>query len=99
MKKYKKHLCLTLATAGFLATMSLASCSDFMDLQPTDQYDETMVWSDAGLVQAYVNDVYSFVRHGSEESSTTGVSDDAYFTHDYGCKAVNEATISPSDVG
>ena len=99
MKKYKKHLCLTLATAGLLATMSLTSCSDFMDLQPTDQYDETMVWSDAGLVQAYVNDVYSFVRHGSEESSTTGVSDDAYFTHDYGCKAVNEATISPSDVG
>ena len=99
MKKYKKHLCLTLATAGFLATMSLTSCSDFMDLKPTDQYDEEMVWSDAALVQAYINDVYSFVRHGSEESSTTGISDDAYFTHDYGCKAVMEATISPSDVG
>lgn len=96
MKKYKKNICLLLAV-GLMTSMT--SCSDFMDLTPADQYDEESVWSDAGLVQALINDAYSFVRHGSDESSTTAMTDDAYFTHDYGCKAVNEATISASDLG
>lgn len=96
MNKISKKIGLLLA-AGFIASMS--ACSDFMNLTPADQYDGDAVWSDAGLVQAIVNDVYSFVRHGSDECSTTAMTDDAYFTHDYGCKAVNEGTISPSDVG
>ena len=96
MNKISKKIGLLLAT-GFIASMS--ACSDFMNLTPADQYDGDAVWSDAGLVQAIVNDVYSFVRHGSDECSTTAMTDDAYFTHDYGCKAVNEGTISPSDVG
>lgn len=85
-----------LLLAGVL--VSVNSC-ELMDLTPTDQYDGDAVWNDAGLVQAVVNDVYSFVRHGSDEASTTAMTDDAYFTHDYGCKAANEGTISPSDVG
>lgn len=76
----------------------ITSCSDFMDLTPNDQYNEPDVWSDAGLVQALVNDTYAFVMHGVEEANTSGMTDDAYFTHNYGMKAVNETAVSESDV-
>lgn len=99
MEKYRKLFFLALLAISFGALTTVTSCSDFMDLTPTDEYDEEMVWSDAALVQAYINDIYAYVRHGSEESNTTALTDDAYFTHDYGCKAVNEATISASDIG
>lgn len=56
MKTKLKYICLS-AAAGL--TLSLSSCSDFMDLTPEDQYDETTVWSDADLAKTVVNDVYS----------------------------------------
>ncbi|CAK7073918.1 MAG: hypothetical protein PARBA_02953 [Parabacteroides sp.] len=95
MKKTFKYICLA-ATLGL--TVSMNSCSDFMDLKPEDQYAEDAVWSDAGLVQAVVNDIYAYIVHGSEESNTSALTDDAYFTHDYGMKAINEATVSGSDL-
>lgn len=96
MKKTFKNIYL-IAAFGF-ASLSFSACSDFMELTPDDQYDEGTVWSDAGLVQAVVNDVYAYVVHGSDESSTTALTDDAYFTHDYGIKAINEAVVSESDL-
>lgn len=76
----------------------IVSCSDFMNLTPNDQYDESDVWSDAGLVQALVNETYAYIVHGSEEANTSGLTDDAYFTHNYGMKAINETAISESDL-
>lgn len=58
MKTKLKYICLS-AAAGL--TLSLGSCSDFMDLTPEDQYDETVVWEDADLTKTVVNDVYSYV--------------------------------------
>lgn len=74
------------------------ACSDFMNLTPNDQYNETDVWSDAGLVQALVNETYAYIVHGSEEGNTSGLTDDAYFTHNYGMKAINETAVSESDL-
>ena len=48
MKTKLKYICLS-AAAGL--TLSLSSCSDFMDLTPEDQYDEATVWSDADLAK------------------------------------------------
>jgi len=42
MKTKLKYICLS-AAAGL--TLSLSSCSDFMDLTPEDQYDEATIWS------------------------------------------------------
>ncbi|MDR2953499.1 MAG: RagB/SusD family nutrient uptake outer membrane protein [Prevotella sp.] len=74
------------------------SCSDFMDLEPKDQYSDSDVWSDAGLTQSVVNDIYAYLIHGSEEINTSALTDDAYFTHNFGAKAVNETAISGSDL-
>ena len=91
----KTHI---IAALGLAMSLSISSCSDFMNLTPEDQYDEETVWSDAGLVQAVVNDVYAYIRHGSDEVSTTALTDDAYFTHNYGIKAINETAVSGSDL-
>lgn len=97
MRKLVNKLYSTLSLS-FIMSVALTSCSDFMDLTPEDQYDEATVWSDAGLVQAVVNDIYAYIKHGSDEVSTTALTDDAYFTHNYGVKAINESAISSSDL-
>lgn len=90
-----KHILLALA---FGSTISLSSCSDFMDITPTDQYTEDAVFSDAGLAQAFVNNLYNGIGHGAKEHTVDGLTDDAYFTHNYGQKAINEANVSESDL-
>lgn len=74
------------------------SCSDFMDITPTDQYTEESVFSDAGLTQAFLNRIYLEVRGGAHEHTLDGLTDDAYFTHNYGQVAVNTAAVSESDL-
>lgn len=74
------------------------SCSDFMNLSPSTEYTEEQVFSDAALTQSFVNTLYDYVIDGAREHTTTGVTDDAYFTHNYGQIAVNEATCSSSDL-
>ena len=96
MKTRLKYICLS-AVAGL--TFSFSSCSDFMDLTPEDQYDETAVWSDADLTRTVVNDVYSYVCDIAQEVNSSAWTDDAFFTHVYGCRDINEATVSPSNLG
>ena len=79
-----------------ILVLTLASCSDFMDLVPTTEYEEDVVFSDAALTQAYVIDLYNNIRSGAKEHTLDGLTDDAYFTHNYGQKAVNDAAISES---
>ena len=88
MKTKLKYICLS-AAAGL--TLSLSSCSDFMDLTPEDQYDEATVWSDADLAKTVVNDVYSYVCDIAQEVNPDAWTDDAFFTHVYGCRDINEA--------
>ena len=95
MKTKLKYICLS-AVVGL--TFSLTSCSDFMELTPEDQYDETAVWADADLTKSVVNDVYSYVCDIAQEVNTSAWSDDAFFTHVYGCRDINEATVSPSNL-
>ncbi|WP_303140413.1 RagB/SusD family nutrient uptake outer membrane protein [uncultured Parabacteroides sp.] len=83
---------------AFGSTISLSSCSDFMDISPSNEYEEEEVFSSAGLTQALVNRVYTYVKDGAKEHTTDGLTDDAYFTHNYGQIPVNEANISESDV-
>ena len=94
MKNFK-HILFALA---FGSAISLSSCSDFMDITPTDQYTEDAVFSDAALAQAFVNNLYNGIGHGAKEHTVDGLTDDAYFTHNYGQKAINEANVSESDL-
>lgn len=83
---------------AFGSAISFSSCSDFMDISPSNEYEEEEVFSSAGLTQALVNRVYTYVKDGAKEHTTDGLTDDAYFTHNYGQIPVNEANISESDI-
>lgn len=96
MKTKLRYICLS-AVVGL--SLSITSCSDFMDLTPADQYPEDIVWSDAELVKSLVNDVYAYVQHGAEEVNSSAMTDDAFFTHVYGTRDCNEATVSSSNLG
>lgn len=96
MKTKFKYICIS-AVIGLASATT--SCSDFMDLTPEDQYDEATVWSDAELAQTVINDIYGYVRHGSVEVNSSAVTDDAFFTHVYGTRDCNEATVSGSTLG
>lgn len=96
MKTRLKYICLS-AVAGL--TLSFSACSDFMDLTPEDQYDEAAVWADADLTKSVVNDVYSYVCDIAQEVNPEAWTDDGFFTHVYGCRDINEATVSPSNLG
>ena len=95
MKTRLKYICLS-AVAGL--TLSFSSCSDFMDLTPEDQYDEATVWTDADLTKSVVTDVYSYVCDIAQEVNPEAWTDDGFFTHVYGCRDINEATVSPSNL-
>ncbi|MDR1407465.1 MAG: RagB/SusD family nutrient uptake outer membrane protein [Tannerella sp.] len=86
------------ATATLLlgSMITFTNCSDLMELAPTTQYSEDIVFSDAELVQAYVFELYNNIQHGAKEHTLDGLTDDAYFTHNYGQKAINEAAVSES---
>lgn len=78
--------------------LCLSSCNDFITLTPKDQYTEDQVFENAGLTQALINSIYNFVIDGAREETLTGLTDDAYFTHNYGQIAINEANVSESDL-
>jgi hypothetical protein len=80
---------ITIIVLGFAIVLN--SCSDFMDIVPSTSYTEQMVFTDAALTQAFVNDLYNNIHPGAQEHSLDGLTDDAYFTHNYGQKDVVEA--------
>lgn len=94
MKTNKILLIAALAVGVF----GLDSCSDFMDLKPTTEYTMDQVFSDAAITQAFVNTLYDYAIDGARESDLTGLTDDGYFTHNYGIIAINQGTASPSSL-
>lgn len=83
-----KHILFAVALGS---AISLSSCSDFMDVEPTGEYTEEMVFTDASLTQAFVYELYNNIHPGAKEHSLDGLTDDAYFTHNYGQRDVNES--------
>jgi len=91
-----KHIKYIIAIIAIGSALTLSSCADFMDIVPSTEYTEEMVFSDPGLAQAFVTQLYNNIRHGALEHTLDGLTDDAYFTHNYGQKAINECAVSES---
>lgn len=95
MKNIIKSVAIVFA---LVSCMTLTRCSDFMDQVPTTEYTEDVVLTDPGLMQAYVTQLYNDIRHGALEHTLDGLTDDAYFTHNYGQKAINEGSITEGGI-
>lgn len=57
-----------------LSLLLIFSCQDVLDVDPVDQITDKAVWEDAGLMEAYVNNMYLALGLG-EFHSTSGISD------------------------
>ncbi|WP_207424342.1 RagB/SusD family nutrient uptake outer membrane protein [Desertivirga brevis] len=62
--------------AGALLT---AGCNkDYLDITPTDRFVSEIAWSDANLVELYVNGMYQAIPHGFETHMWSKYTDEAY---------------------
>lgn len=95
-----KHLAFSII---FLALLIPVGCShDILDKAPVDRITADDVWSDAGLVQTFVNSKYRDLGFGfnwnGDELMWASASDEALFSHDYGMWAINKGEITPSNL-
>jgi hypothetical protein len=72
---------------------------DILDKSPLTEISETDVWSDPGLVEAFVNARYNQVGHGWTESWQSSVVDETYLTWSRGCEPYTQGYVNPSDLG
>jgi len=91
-----KNIRYIVAILAIGSALTMTSCEDFMNIKSSTEYTEDMVFNDAALAQAYVTQLYNNIRHGALEHTLDGLTDDAYFTHNYGQKAINETAVSES---
>lgn len=99
-KKMKKianiSLLLLVLSAGF------QSCNDdFVNTKPLSEVPNELVWSDAGLSEAFVVEIYNgFGVGGFYEQEMASMTDEALFTHpNRGINTITEARSNPADQG
>lgn len=90
-------------TTLLLALLFAAGCShDLLDKPPVDRITADVVWSDAGLVQTYVNSKYRDLGFGfnwnGDELMWASAADESMFSHDYGMWAINKGELTPDNL-
>lgn len=62
---------------------TLSSCN-MLELKPLDKLSDGDTWSDAALVQLYVNANYNAILHGYADDVLAAASDESYDLHNHG---------------
>lgn len=97
MKRINKYLTILLATC-FMFT----ACNDeFLNTKPLGEVDETSVWTDLALAEAFVVGIYQGLGNGGfDEQMLASLTDEAIFTHPgRGINTITEARSNPADTG
>lgn len=80
--------------------MYSTSCdTDFLNVKPEDRFNETAVWQDPGLVEAFVNEMYRGLNHGIRELMLGSLVDESHFIHNYGSAQVVQSNLTSGDIG
>lgn len=78
----------------------LSSCHEDLSIQPKGEISEGAVWNDANLMQAFVNNIYSYMGTGiPNELMLMSLSDEGYFTHGWSTPVVVEGNMTPDNLG
>lgn len=88
--------------SALLFTGLFASCNDdFVNTKPLAEVPKELVWTDAGLAQAFVNDLYNgFGQGGFNEQMLASLTDETMFTHPgRGINTITESRSNPADQG
>ncbi len=85
---------------GLITVVSAVSCNkDYLEKKPLTEFQESDVWRDQGLIQAFVNDLYAQMRPGFNEVMLSSMVDESRFIHDYNTSRVVEGNMTPDDLG
>jgi hypothetical protein len=90
---------LTRTFALALTCALLVAGCDSLDLQPPDELGSEQVWQDAGLTEAYLNDVYSGIGWGYGDPMIAGLADEAKNTHGHDDAPLRLSNMTPTDRG
>lgn len=94
MKKITKYILV------MILFLHASSCNtDFLDVTPEDRMPEATVWSDPGLAEAFVNEMYRGLNHGIRELMAGSLADESHFIHNYGSAQVVQSTLTSADLG
>ena len=85
---------------GLSLVLYSTSCDiDFLNVKPEDRFNETAVWKDPGLVEAFVNEMYRGLNHGIRELMLGSLVDESHFIHNYGSSQVVQSNLTSGDIG
>jgi hypothetical protein len=85
---------------GLSLVLYSTSCdTDFLNVKPEDRFNETAVWQDPGLVEAFVNEMYRGLNHGIRELMLGSLVDESQFIHNYGSTQVVQSNLTSGDIG
>jgi hypothetical protein len=88
--------------SALLFTGLFSSCNDdFVNTKPLSEVPKELVWTDAGLAQAFVDDLYNgFGQGGFNEQMLASLTDESMFTHPgRGINTITESRSNPADQG
>lgn len=85
-------------TIAFGCSLLFAGC-DSLDIDPQTELGSDAVWSDPGLIEAYLSDVYSGVGYGFGDPMIAGLADEAKNTHGHGDAPMRLSNMTPTDRG
>lgn len=87
-------------TVAALALFGLAACDNsVLDVDPKDQISDEAVFTDPGLAESFLNDIYIGLGTGFNEVMLASLTDETMMTHNYATDRVMQGLISPSDLG
>lgn len=89
-----KRLLSIILTAAVLTQLS---CKKELDVLPVDQFSDASVWTDASLIQTFVNNIYSGVPHGFGCIMMASMADESMYNADFGSSNVTKSLINPND--
>ncbi|MCJ8167190.1 RagB/SusD family nutrient uptake outer membrane protein [Pontibacter sp. E15-1] len=96
------HKLKSLSWGLFTALVLSTGCNDdFLDTKPLTKIPSEVVWTDAGLAEAFVTDIYTALGNGGfDEQMQASLTDEALFTHPgRGINTITEARSNPAEPG
>jgi starch-binding outer membrane protein, SusD/RagB family len=82
-----------------LLALIISSCEEILDINPTDRLSDAAVWTDASLVELYVNGTYNAIPHGFYQHLWSSLSDETYNIHNGNSYTVLRGELTPDNVG
>lgn len=81
--------------AIFCVGLIMASCSDFLDVDPRNKISDAAVWSNVDLANAALNDCYTYVEGENENGVPfSSYTDDVYHRTGYATEVYTMGTVS-----